>query len=49
MKFIKRIPFQIFLLIFFAGVVGISGMLIMQYNLKEISANYELTMDGWTD
>lgn len=46
MKFIKRIPFQIFLLIFFAGVVGISGMLIMQYNIKEISANYELTMDG---
>lgn len=46
MKFIKRIPFQIFLLIFFAGIVGISGMLIMQYNLKEISANYELTMDG---
>lgn len=46
MKLIKRIPFQIFLLIFFAGIVGIAGMLIMQYNLKEISANYEQTMEG---
>lgn len=46
MKFIKRIPFQIFLLIFFAGIVGIFGMLIMQYNLREISANYEQTMEG---
>lgn len=46
MKFIKRIPFQIFLLIFFAGIVGISGMLIMQRNIKEISSNYELTMEG---
>lgn len=41
MKLMKRIPFQIFVLIFFAGVVGTSGMLIMHYNLNEISGNYE--------
>lgn len=46
MRFTKRIPFQIFLLILFAGIVGISGMLIMQHNIKEISSNYELTMEG---
>lgn len=46
MKLLKRIPFQVFLLIFFAGIVGISGMLIMQHNLNKISANYEQTMEG---
>lgn len=46
MKLIKRIPFRIFLLIFFAGIVGISGMLIMQYNLTAISANYEQAVEG---
>lgn len=46
MKLIKRIPFQIFLLILFAGIVGISGMLIMQYNLREISVNCEQAMEG---
>lgn len=41
MKLIKRIPFQIFVLILFAGLVGISGMLIMQRNLNLIASNYE--------
>lgn len=46
MKLIKRIPFRIFVLILFAGVVGISGMLIMRHNLNEISANYEQSVEG---
>lgn len=46
MKIIKRIPFIIFVLIFLAGIVSISGMLIMQYNLDKISENYEETVEG---
>lgn len=41
MKLIKRIPFQIFILVLFAGIVGIGGMLIMQYHISRISENYE--------
>lgn len=46
MKLIKRIPFQIFVLVLLAGIVGISGMLIMNRNLKEISNTYEQTIEG---
>ncbi|MCM1535244.1 MAG: HD domain-containing protein [Clostridium sp.] len=46
MKLMKRIPFQIFVLILCAGIAGISGMLIMQRNLNEIVGNYELIIEG---
>lgn len=46
MKLIKRIPFKIFIFILFAGIAGISGMLIMRYNLDIISENYKQTMEG---
>lgn len=46
MKLIKRIPFQIFILILCAGIAGISGMLIMRHNLNEISNNYEQIIEG---
>lgn len=45
MKLIKRIPFQMFLLTLFAGIICISGMLIMQYNLNEISENYQQNIE----
>ncbi len=41
MKLIKRIPFQMFVLNLIAGIVCISGMLIMRYNLNEIADSYE--------
>lgn len=41
MKLIKRIPFQMFVLNLFAGIVCIAGMLIMRYNLNEIVESYE--------
>ena len=41
MKLIKRIPFQIFILVLLAGFAGIGGMLIMQHHISEISKNYE--------
>lgn len=46
MKLVKRIPFQIFVLILCAGIAGISGMLIMHHNLNEIVENYEQIIDG---
>lgn len=46
MKLIKRIPFQIFILVLCAGIAGISGMFIMRHNLNEISKNYELIIEG---
>lgn len=46
MKLIKRIPFQILVLILCAGIAGISGMLIMWHNLNEISKNYEQIIEG---
>ena len=46
MKLMKRIPFQIFVLILCAGIAGISGMLIMQRNLNEIVGNYEQIIEG---
>ncbi|MDE6030582.1 MAG: MCP four helix bundle domain-containing protein, partial [Oscillospiraceae bacterium] len=45
MKLIKRIPFQIFILVLFAGIVGIVGMFIMQYRTGEIVENYEQIID----
>lgn len=41
MKLVKRIPFQMFVLNLVASMVCIMGMLIMRYNLNEISHNYE--------
>ncbi len=46
MKLIKRISFQMFLLNLFAGIVCIAGMLILQYNLKDILNNYEQNIEG---
>lgn len=45
MKLIKRIPFQMFLLTLFAGIVCILGILIMQYNLDEIMENYQQNVE----
>lgn len=45
MKLIKRIPFQMFLLTLFAGIVCISGMLIMQFNLNKILDNYRQNIE----
>lgn len=45
MRLIKRIPFQIFILVLFAGIVGIGGMFIMQYRTGEIVDNYEQIID----
>lgn len=46
MKLMKRIPFQIFVLILCVGIAGISGMLIMQHTLNEIVGNYEQIIEG---
>lgn len=49
MKLIKRIPFQMFVLNLIAGVVCISGMLIMRYNLNEIADSYEQKIEKSID
>lgn len=45
MRLIKRIPFQIFILVLFAGIAGIVGMIIMKYHINEIAENYEQIID----
>lgn len=45
MKLVRRIPFQMFILNLFASIVCITGMLMMRYNLNEISENYEQSIE----
>lgn len=41
MKLVKRIPFQMFILNLFASIVCITGIIVMRYNLNEITYNYK--------
>lgn len=41
MKLVRRIPFQMFILNLFASIVCIAGMVVMRYNLNEITYNYK--------
>ena len=41
MKLIERIPIQMLILNLTAGIVCITGMLVMNYHLDKIVKNYE--------
>lgn len=41
MKLVRRIPFQMFILNLFASIVCITGIVVMRYNLNEITYNYK--------
>ena len=41
MRLVKRIPFQMFILNLFASIVCITGIIVMRYNLNEITYNYK--------
>ena len=41
MRLVKRISFQMFILNLFASIVCITGIIVMRYNLNEITYNYK--------
>lgn len=41
MKLIKRIPIQMLILNLIAGIVCMTGMLVMNHHLNKIVSNYE--------
>lgn len=45
MKLIRRIPFQMFLVNFFASIVCIAGVLVMQYHLNVIAEGYQQSIE----
>lgn len=40
MKPMKRIPLKIFIIVLFAGIVGILGTIVLKYDIDRISENY---------
>lgn len=45
MKSIKGIPFKVFLMVLVSGIIGITGMIIMKYDIDKLSENYREIID----
>lgn len=45
MKSIKGIPFKVFLIVLVAGIIGITGMIIMKYDIDKLSDSYREIID----
>lgn len=45
MKSLRRIPVRIFIVVFITGMIGITGILIMRYEVSRLMENYRVVMD----
>ncbi|MBO5373251.1 MAG: response regulator [Lachnospiraceae bacterium] len=41
----KRIPLRIFIIVLITGIIGVTGMVVLKYNIDKLSNTYQVIMD----
>lgn len=41
----KRIPLRIFIIVLITGIIGVTGMVVLKYNIDKLSNTYHMIMD----
>ena len=41
----KRIPLRIFIIVLITGIIGVTGMVVLKYNIDKLSNTYHVIMD----
>ena len=41
----KKIPLRIFIIVLITGIIGVTGMVVLKYNIDKLSNTYHVIMD----